>query len=317
MRHRPGITLVEVLAAIFIMGIGLLALLVLFPVGALSMARGVRDDRAAAAGANAASLAIAFNVRNDPTAVGVNANNVPNYSNYPATSSASVGSTLYVDPYYSALGQQRVGTSQRPAPCQRQLRQQHARRPTRYFSFQDEIVFGNTGAPDSRYGSINRPCTYTWAYLLRHYSASSRQHDEFLQCGYGIVGRRLRRAVAAGSRRRTVLFRTRQSYLGSDAAIISLTMTYTAGNKPNIRKSDWVLDVSTTYGPANGYFYRVDSVTDTSSTQMTLQLETPLKQMSPVWSACRTSSRSSTAGSHGSHDALICSPLPLGERGRG
>jgi type II secretory pathway pseudopilin PulG len=45
--NRSGITLVEVLVAIFIMGIGLLALLTLFPLGAISMAQQVQADRAA------------------------------------------------------------------------------------------------------------------------------------------------------------------------------------------------------------------------------------------------------------------------------
>jgi prepilin-type N-terminal cleavage/methylation domain-containing protein len=40
-----GITLTEVLVAIFIMGIGLLALLSLFPLGALTMAQAIKDDR--------------------------------------------------------------------------------------------------------------------------------------------------------------------------------------------------------------------------------------------------------------------------------
>ena len=54
-----GSTLVEVLAAIFVMAIGLLSLLVLFPLGALSMAEAVKDDRAAtiASQANAFSEA--------------------------------------------------------------------------------------------------------------------------------------------------------------------------------------------------------------------------------------------------------------------
>ena len=51
--RRRGVTLLEVLTAIFIMGVGLLAILTLFPLGALSMARAVRDDRAATIGANA------------------------------------------------------------------------------------------------------------------------------------------------------------------------------------------------------------------------------------------------------------------------
>lgn len=44
---RRGVTLLEVLAAIFLTGVGLLALLTLFPLGALDMAEAVRDDRAA------------------------------------------------------------------------------------------------------------------------------------------------------------------------------------------------------------------------------------------------------------------------------
>jgi prepilin-type N-terminal cleavage/methylation domain-containing protein len=50
---RRGVTLLEVLAAIFIMGVGLLALLTLFPLGALSMAQAIKDDRAASVAADA------------------------------------------------------------------------------------------------------------------------------------------------------------------------------------------------------------------------------------------------------------------------
>lgn len=51
--RRHGITLLEVLAAIFIIGIGLLALLTLFPIGALQMAQAIKDDRAGQAAADA------------------------------------------------------------------------------------------------------------------------------------------------------------------------------------------------------------------------------------------------------------------------
>ena len=65
MRRRPGITLIEVLVAIFIMTIGLLALLTLFPLGALRMAQALQDDRDAAA-ASADQGCDIFGVRNDP-----------------------------------------------------------------------------------------------------------------------------------------------------------------------------------------------------------------------------------------------------------
>jgi hypothetical protein len=55
--RRPGISLIEVLVAIFVMAIGLMALLTLFPLGALNMAQAIKDDRTGTAAANAAGLA--------------------------------------------------------------------------------------------------------------------------------------------------------------------------------------------------------------------------------------------------------------------
>lgn len=57
--RREGVTLIEVLAAILISGIGLLALLTLFPLGALSMAQAIKEDRAAAVAADAATFSTA------------------------------------------------------------------------------------------------------------------------------------------------------------------------------------------------------------------------------------------------------------------
>ena len=54
---RQGVTLLEVLITIFIMGIGMLALLVLFPLGAVNMARALRDDRAAGSAVTAENIA--------------------------------------------------------------------------------------------------------------------------------------------------------------------------------------------------------------------------------------------------------------------
>src|SRR5205823_2744195 len=102
--RRHGVTLIEVLAAIFVMGIGLLALLTLFPVGALSMARAVRDDRAAQAGANGAALAVAVDLRND-AAVSATLGGTPN--GWAPPDPNGPGYPIYVDPYYVLL----VGTT--------------------------------------------------------------------------------------------------------------------------------------------------------------------------------------------------------------
>jgi hypothetical protein len=64
--RRPGITLLEVLSAIFIAGIGLLSLLTLFPLGALKMVEALQDDRAALAGGNGKAIANATLMQLDP-----------------------------------------------------------------------------------------------------------------------------------------------------------------------------------------------------------------------------------------------------------
>ena len=65
MHHRHGTTLMEVLVAIFVMGVGMLAVMAMFPLAAVSMARSIRDDRIAHAATNAKAIAIAKSIRID------------------------------------------------------------------------------------------------------------------------------------------------------------------------------------------------------------------------------------------------------------
>src|SRR5262249_40153322 len=57
---RGAVTLIEVLVAIFVVAIGLMALLTLFPLGALSMAQAVKDDRTAHVAYNMNAIARAY-----------------------------------------------------------------------------------------------------------------------------------------------------------------------------------------------------------------------------------------------------------------
>jgi hypothetical protein len=96
---RTGATLTEVLVAIFVMAIGLLALLTLFPLGALSMAQAIRDDRTAHSGKNGYAIAQAIDILHDQVTL--------NVSNSPAgiTVASAVGTTpanstsLFFNPY--------------------------------------------------------------------------------------------------------------------------------------------------------------------------------------------------------------------------
>src|SRR5437899_5792066 len=73
---RRGVTLTEVLVAIFVTGLGLLSLMTLFPLGALNMAQAIKDDRTAHCAANASSYIRAWwrtqvqNGQTDPWATG-------------------------------------------------------------------------------------------------------------------------------------------------------------------------------------------------------------------------------------------------------
>ena len=54
--RRAGITLTEVLVALFIMAIGMIALLVMFPLGAQQIAQAIKDERSAQAANNADNI---------------------------------------------------------------------------------------------------------------------------------------------------------------------------------------------------------------------------------------------------------------------
>jgi len=65
MNSRKGATLIEVLVAIFVMGIGLIALLTLFPLGAIRMAQAIQDEKCAVSVVNANAIATIKDIRND------------------------------------------------------------------------------------------------------------------------------------------------------------------------------------------------------------------------------------------------------------
>src|SRR5581483_2122955 len=98
-------SLIEVLVALFVMSVGLLALLALFPIGALEMHQAIKDSRCALAAANAASVAEAMQLRDDPlvfAALNANPPTLPAGVNPLPTLPAGYtqpGYPVYVDPF--------------------------------------------------------------------------------------------------------------------------------------------------------------------------------------------------------------------------
>jgi type II secretory pathway pseudopilin PulG len=299
---RAGITLIEVLAAIFIMGVGLLALFTLFPLGALSMARAVREDRAAAIGANAASMATAMDLRNDPgvtpflgimpagpTISQTGPGTPPNPPlvpvapfNFPDPNGP--GFPVLVDPTYAALGQSSLGAVPGVTPGIQRCGANYASGPqniARWFTFLEEMTFTTTGQPKNAPASVERPGTYTWTYLLRRPKANRPDLVEMSVLVYA------NRAVEVSDGEQIFPQPASPASVIGTKGTNTVSFNYNAGSKPNIRRGAWIMDVSysqkldpvtgSTFGTVNGFAYRVENVTDTGATNLTLEVDPALK----------------------------------------
>jgi hypothetical protein len=269
---RPGISLLEVLTAIFIMGIGMLALLTLFPLGALSMARAVRDDRAASIAANAAAMATVFDLRNDA------ALNTA-FTAWQPTNAMGPSNLVMVDPFvviqtpttFRPLGEYPAGGGGTSHGIERATPAFVANllQANRWFTLQDEIEFESLGSAKGSPTSVNRPATYSYAYLVRRPRRDSREVTEV--------------TVIVYANRGTETFNAEPTYnaaaaMGTTGAN-SLTYDWTMiGAKPDIRKGNWIVDTSAAAGNVvNGFVYKVENVTESAGNLITLELDRPLK----------------------------------------
>jgi prepilin-type N-terminal cleavage/methylation domain-containing protein len=300
--RRRGLSLTEVLVAIFIMAIGLMALLTLFPLGALNMAQAIKDDRTGNSAANGAAVAhtiwrmlVANNPANpDPTLTPIllNAGKV-SYPNLPdLTGTTGPGYWVYIDPF-GYNGQYNYGGAGPYASWQTWLAGSPAGSLPRYskdplpppppgwqaittygyFSNNDDITFGENGtppAPGGAAGSVERRRQYSWAFLVRLANCSDPQHLNLTVVVYS--GRPLQTAPDAVPTGEAVY----------QANVVpgrnTLTLTWGAGqDKPAVRRGSWILDATAADTPPRGYFYRVVDITDTGANSMLLELQTNLQ----------------------------------------
>ncbi len=259
MTQRKGITLVEVLVAIFVMSFGMLGLLTLFPVGALQMRDAVVDYRAAAAAGNAAANAQIWSLRyptdtTDPVAMTFD----------PAPASGVLSRALYVDPFgVDALpNPSPIGGIARCKPNYVKSSSDSAR----WFTLLDDITFDPNGQPASQ--SFTREGHYSWAYMLRQPSASVPSVIDLTVVVYNG-----RSALKPEDAYPNVPFT-------KDTRMVSFTWS---GAKPNVQRGGWILDATQldVNGQAHGFFYRIANVTEPSSTAgggaIQLELQTPIR----------------------------------------
>ena len=171
MHRRTGVTLVEVLIAIFVMAIGLMALLTLFPIGALRMAQAIQDTHTANAANNATAIASANAFRFDANVVAAFSSPGgglpdlstinPNGPSYPVLVDA-VGFQAYGGTYQTWVG----GSAGIPRRSVTAVTGTANKQPVvdRWFTYLDDYNFGADGLVPAVNGS--RDYRYSWAYLM-------------------------------------------------------------------------------------------------------------------------------------------------------
>jgi hypothetical protein len=287
MTRRPAVTLMEVLVAMFIMAIGMLALLALFPLGAVSMGQALKDDRCASSAAMAEQVAIATDLRHDRSIVGpgpildptfkLNQFLTQNTLGQPITLPATYTGPsypVYVDPYGVLLGLPPLAQNiplgapgiPRTTPTFVGLSTLLA---DRWFSLPDDITFSANGTPDTTATGgvfLDRGRRYSWAYMLRRPQAWVDQTVEL--------------TVVVSSGRPTDIPNIEPVVPAAPAAPNGvLLLAPVAG----LRRGVWILDSTPdpvpgiAVGVVHGDFYRVINITDLGGGQTMLEVQPNLR----------------------------------------
>ncbi len=283
MQRRSGLTLVEVLVAMFIMSIGMIALLTLFPIGVLRMAQSIRDARCEQMARNAYATAVMENVgmdidviRGDPlfgtAAVDNTGSQIPDLFVNPSPKTSTGGVYLpnadnysesypiLVDPigFYQGSPEWVGGPGfdgvlrRRPVEFLRRGGVTGALRIAntyRAFSLWDEIRFisdptkGLPGTPQGVAGAIFRDPRFTSAYVLRRPQTGDKS---LVECTVVVYENRSVAALEEYVYSASFL-NSGKSYFNPTNNTISIDYTPSPGPVvlPELRPGDWIMDATT------------------------------------------------------------------------
>jgi len=253
MQRRSGAALIEVLVAVFVTAIGLLALLALFPVGAVSMARAIQNNRASQAAANAAAIANLHNLTQDASLTSPT-NYFTSPPGLPAITGTGLSYPVYVDSVGTSLTANWLGACPiiptAPAPDM-----------IRWLGLLDDISFQQDGMPATAGGFVERENRYSWSYLLQRPNASFAG-----QATMTVVVYSGRSWAVQGESCYNVDFQK-----GSTRVLVPWNPA-NGQAKPEIRPGRWILDATVLAFPTttitspvadpHGDFYRVVNVTE-------------------------------------------------------
>jgi hypothetical protein len=276
MNRRKGISLIEVLAAIFVMGIGMIALLTLFPLGALTMAQAIKDGRTAQAAANAAAVAELFHgsIRQDTVYVRPALD--------PSRGNAYEGPSnpVYLDPIgFMSIGTTVCGIIPRrtiPTVASPPTGSNPNQAAMKWFTLLDDMNFYDNGQPARPFGAIQRQGTFSWAFMVKR----PRWKDDAVVNLTVVLYKGRGLQLSAG-----LLAQTEELYTATGAqGSSSITLTAKPGAAVQPKRGGWILDATREtsnaglqqHGPIHAYFYRILGVTP-SLGSLVLDVAGPLK----------------------------------------
>jgi hypothetical protein len=275
--QRAGLSLMEALVALFIMAIGMISLLTLFPLGAIQMGRALRDDRCAQCAWQADGV-----VR---TWWQVEVVDKPGTETGPyfalldgavAQTATTPGMVVAIDPIGMLSG--RAGTNLAGSGIVRRNSSlvSTLKDSIRWCSLTDDVFFNEVGTPDTVSGSVAgrvvRQGRYNWMALIQRPVNANRSTANLKILVFD--GRAVGTAPANGEKLMNTTTTTPTINTGATGSTqVTINMGLTNPAFPAIGKGGWILD------PGTGNrmdFYRVQSLTDNGAST-TLELDTPLK----------------------------------------
>jgi hypothetical protein len=295
--RRAGATLMEVLVSLFVMAIGLIALLALFPVGILTMGQAIQDDRASNAAQNATALAIALDMRHDPVLLGSPGVTSP-YTNPSAATFADAAADgpsypVYVDPvgfksfagkYSQFVGAQTSGVSRQYVSYVLTKNVLDNSKILQFFSYLDDILFDFAGKakpvdPKLMPPEFQRENKYSWAYLARRPLAGDPTVVEMSVVVYQNRPITLNNLLQADE----ISFNADFSKVAAGQNVITLTWANTQ-SPPGIRVGSWLMDTTPVqsnqpplFTTPHSAFYRVVGFTQLSDTSVDVEVQQPIQ----------------------------------------
>ncbi len=264
-KGRSGLTLVEVLATIFILAIGMVSVLVLFPVGALKVRQALINERIAlAASSGESAFKILFGTNKD--ALDWGGSLTPVY-----TSLADGTSVAVVDPL--ASGNTFAGSIQTQS-----FSYQGGIVPKyrRMFTLLDDIEWAANGSPEA--AVVARGSGFSFSLFVRKTTLNAKDTFELTTLVYH--GRNLNLPNNVSEVDLTLAGAGADfNVVNSSAIEVTVRPTLVAEDSRTLDKGGWIMDTTQVDGNASKQqleFYQVQNVIDLGAGRIRLELDRPI-----------------------------------------